>query len=73
MLGSSGLDISELPDSLSAEVIPFGYADDVALWYEVDFDRYITTTVINQDLEAPQVGTRQQDHTHSNRKRCVSW
>ena len=28
------LDISELADDLCAEVIPFGYADDVILWYE---------------------------------------
>jgi hypothetical protein len=36
----------------NTEVIPFGYADDVALWYEVDFDHCITTAVINQDLQS---------------------
>ena len=48
------LDISELPDSLSAEAIPFGYADDVALWYEIDdrFNHAMTTAVINQDMIA---------------------
>jgi len=46
------LDISELADDLCAEVIPFGYADDVALWYEVEFDHCITTAVINQDLQS---------------------
>ena len=48
------IDISELADALCAEVIPFGYADDVALWYEIDedFDHSITTAVINTDLEA---------------------
>jgi hypothetical protein len=45
-------DISELGDKLSAELVPFGYADDVALWFEVEFDRIITTAVINTDLEA---------------------
>ena len=45
-------DISELGDKLSAELVPFGYADDVALWFEVEFDRIITTAVINADLEA---------------------
>ena len=44
------LDISELPDGLSAEVVPFGYADDVALWYEIEFDHLISTAVINQDM-----------------------
>ena len=48
------IDISELGDCLSAEVVPYGYADDVALWYEIpdDFDHFITTAVINQDLIA---------------------
>ena len=32
------LDISELPDDLCADVVPFGYANDVALWYEIEFD-----------------------------------
>jgi hypothetical protein len=45
-------DISELGDKLSAELVPFGYADDVALWFEVKFDRVIQTAVINTDLEA---------------------
>jgi hypothetical protein len=51
------LDVSEMADSLSAELVPFGYADDVALWYEVDdrFDHAMTTTVINQDLLALKV------------------
>ena len=44
-------DISELADALSAEVVPYGYADDVALWYEAKFDHIITTIVINQDLQ----------------------
>ena len=48
------LDISELADCLSAEVIPFGYADDVALWYEIDEeqDHNMATAVINQDMKA---------------------
>jgi hypothetical protein len=46
------LDISELPDDLSAEVIPFGYADDVALWYEIEIDHSISTAVINQDMRS---------------------
>ena len=44
------LDISELPDTLSAEVIPFGYADDVALWYNVDHDHCITTAVTCKNM-----------------------
>ena len=48
------LDISELADCLSAKVIPFGYADDVALWYEIDEeqDHSMATAVINQDMKA---------------------
>jgi len=46
------LDISELPDDLSAEVIPFGYADDVALWYEIEIDHSISTAIINQDMRS---------------------
>ena len=45
-------DISELADKLSAELVPFGNADDVALWFEIEFDRVISTAVINTDLEA---------------------
>ena len=65
------LDISELPDSLSAEVIPFGYADDVALWYEVDFDHCITTAVINQDLEALHKWGLDNKTTFEPEKMCV--
>ena len=46
------LDISELADSLCGEAIPFGYADDVALWYEIDVDHSVSIAVINQDLQA---------------------
>ena len=48
------LDISGLADCLCAEVIPFGYADDVALWYEIDEeqDHNMATAVINQDMGA---------------------
>ena len=46
------LDVSELADSLCGEAIPFGYADDVALWYEIDVDHSVSTAVINQDLQA---------------------
>ena len=65
------LDISELPDSLSAEVIPFGYADDVALWYEVDFDHCITTAVINQDLQALHKWGLDNKTTFEPEKMCV--
>ena len=53
------LDISELGDDLSYEVIPFGYADVMALWYEVDSDYCITTAVINQDLQSLRQGWSQ--------------
>jgi acetyl/propionyl-CoA carboxylase alpha subunit len=46
--------IQELAHSLSSETDPFGYADDVALWYEIDddFDPMITTAVVNGDMQA---------------------
>ena len=46
------LDISELVDSLCGEAIPFGYADDVALWYEIDVDHSVSIAMIHQDLQA---------------------
>ena len=51
------IDISELGDDLCAEVIPFGYADDVALWYEIDdaIEHFVTKAVINVDLEALRI------------------
>ena len=45
------LDFSELADGLSCEVIPFGYADDVALWYEVDFDHCIRSSTSLPQVE----------------------
>ena len=65
------LDISELGDDLSCEVIPFGYADDVALWYEVDFDHCITTAVINQDLQSLYEWGLDNKTTFEPEKMCV--
>jgi hypothetical protein len=47
-----GLDISEMCDSLSDLVLPFGYADDVSLWYEKHADQTVDelSEIINQDL-----------------------
>jgi hypothetical protein len=47
-------DISEMGEVISGDATPFGYADDVSLWYEVnpnsDVNRVIQT--INEDLAA---------------------
>ena len=49
------IDISELGDDLCDEVIPFGYADDVALWYEIDdaLEHFVTKAVIYCDRRWP--------------------
>jgi hypothetical protein len=65
------LDISELGDDLSCEVIPFGYADDVALWYEVEFVHCITTAVINQDLQSLHEWGLDNKTTFEPEKMCV--
>ena len=46
------LDISEMCDSLSDQALPFGYADDVSLWYELPAGHTADelATIINEDL-----------------------
>ena len=49
-------DISEMTDSLSDDVLFFGYADDVALWYEISTtNRSSMVETINADLKALQL------------------
>jgi hypothetical protein len=51
-------DISEMADLLGDVVQFFGYADDVALWYEVDTvtsNRQEMTKIINDDMSALKV------------------
>ena len=45
-------DISEMCEDLEGGAIPFGYADDVSLWYEIDPKRDLSEIVadINKDL-----------------------
>ena len=46
-------DISQMPDLLSDFVLFFGYADDVALWYEISPEnKQKMTKIINDDLSA---------------------
>ena len=48
-------DISEMADSLSEDVLFFGYADDVAMWYEISpQNRSTIISTINADLHAMQ-------------------
>ena len=47
-------DISEMGEVISGDAVPFGYADDVSLWYEVNPNSDVNCVIqtINEDLAA---------------------